>query len=137
MNTLRIPREHPSAEWIRQHYGVPAQKHRRIAYTGDKAKGRQLGTIVGFVTGGHLRIRLDGERHHLTSHPTWEIEYLPEMANERTCEQCGRTGTRGFKVMPARCVSTSVGLIRTAEFTECANRRACQRRWPKRPQDDD
>jgi hypothetical protein len=55
----------------------------------------------------------------------------------RTCQQCGRTGTRGFKVRPAGPVDTALGVIDLPEYTECANRHACQRRWPKTPKDDD
>ncbi|MFC8447590.1 hypothetical protein [Kitasatospora sp. NPDC057223] len=66
-----------TADWIRRHYDVPARRGGRIAYTGDPTKGRQLGTIVAFPD-SHLRIRLDGQRHLITTHPTWKIEYLPK-----------------------------------------------------------
>lgn len=112
-----------AAEWVRSHYGVPAQTHRRIAYTGDHAKGRQLGEIVGF-SGGHLRIRLDGERRILTTHPTWEMEYLPEVTNEQCCEQCGRVGTRGFRTLKADCPGIP-------EITVCTSGSACRKRWPR------
>jgi hypothetical protein len=66
-----------TAAWVRSHYGVPAYRGGRVAYTGDEDKGRQLGTIVGFPD-SHLRIRLDGQRHTIITHPTWELEYLPK-----------------------------------------------------------
>jgi len=66
-----------TAAWVRTHYGVPAYRGGRVAYTGDKTKGRQYGTILSFP-GSHIRIRLDGQRHHIVTHPTWELEYLPK-----------------------------------------------------------
>ena len=56
---------------------------------------------------------------------------------KRVCEQCGRSGTRGFKVTPAGNVDTPVGPVWIDEYTECSNRRACQKRWPKQTRDDD
>lgn len=119
-----IPRENPTAQWIRRHYGVPAYKHRRIAYTGDPGKGRQLGTIVGFVSGGHLRIRLDGQRILLRSHPTWAMEYLPEMANEHRCQQCARVGTRGFRIYATDPATGAPAITVCANTAACAKRRA-------------
>lgn len=65
-----------SAEWIRTNYHVPARRGGRVAYTGDRAKGRQEGTITAF-RGPYVRIRLDGDKHPMPFHPTWELEYLP------------------------------------------------------------
>ncbi|MGW4803085.1 hypothetical protein [Kitasatospora sp. NPDC004272] len=65
-----------SAEWVRATYHVPAKRGGRVAYAGDPAKGRQYGTITSF-RGPYVRIRLDGEKHALPFHPTWELEYLP------------------------------------------------------------
>jgi len=60
------------------------------------------------------------------------------VAEAKRCEQCGRTGTRGFKTTPAGVATTSVGEVAYPEFTECANRDACRKRWPKtRDEDDD
>ena len=46
----------------------------------------------------------------------------------RYCEQCGRVGKRGF-----RTLSNDEHGIR---ITECSNRRACRKRWPKPARDD-
>jgi hypothetical protein len=46
----------------------------------------------------------------------------------RCCEQCGRIGRRGFQVL----VDEEHGI----RVTQCANRQACRKRWPK-PQRDD
>lgn len=86
-----------SAAWIRATYNLPlVERHRRVAYSGNPQAGRQLGTIVGFYE-GHLRIKLDGERHLITTHPVHAIEYLPEKANERRCARCGRVGITQFR----------------------------------------
>jgi hypothetical protein len=42
--------------------------------------------------------------------------------NEQRCEQCGRTGTRGFRTLKAPGVP---------EITVCASDGACRKRWPK------
>lgn len=61
-------------ETVRRLYSVPAKVGGRVEYTGE---GRpELGTITG-TSGAHLRIRLDGKKHSLPFHPTWEIRYLP------------------------------------------------------------
>jgi hypothetical protein len=62
-----------SIEWVRKTYRVPAKRGGRIEYTGEKEP--QLGTICG-ASGGHLSIRLDGCKHTMPFHPTWEIRYL-------------------------------------------------------------
>lgn len=67
-----------SIEYIRKTYGVPAKRGGRVRYTG--AKEPQLGTIVA-TDGAYLKIRLDGKKHALPYHPTWELEYLPEGAS--------------------------------------------------------
>jgi hypothetical protein len=71
-----------SADYIREHYRVPAGLDGRIRYTGGKTP--QHGTIVGFYD-AHLRIRLDGERSIGHYHPTWEIKYL----HSATCQESG------------------------------------------------
>ena len=63
-----------SLAYIRQHYGIPAWHGRRVRYTGGPAP--QDGTIVG-ASGAHLLIRIDGAKHPLPYHPTWELQYLP------------------------------------------------------------
>jgi hypothetical protein len=57
-----------SAQYVRTYYGVPAKRGMRIAIQGKPA------TIVGF-SGAHLRLRVDGEKHIVNAHPTWEITY--------------------------------------------------------------
>jgi len=60
-------------ETVRRLYGVPAKVGGRVEYTGQ---GRpELGTITGTI-GAHLLIRLDGKKHSLPFHPTWELRYL-------------------------------------------------------------
>jgi hypothetical protein len=61
------------------------------------------------------------------------------MAATKECQQCGRVGTRGFTTIPAQTVNVPAagGPVDLPEFTECANRAACARRWPKHPKDDD
>lgn len=39
----------------------------------------------------------------------------------RYCEQCGRIGKRGFRNL----------INEHGSLTECSNRQACRRRWPK------
>ncbi|MEE6264945.1 hypothetical protein V2E29_04690 [Streptomyces diastatochromogenes] len=39
------------------------------------------------------------------------------------CEQCGRVGVRGFRVLPATEY--------TKPITLCASKAACRKRWPK------
>lgn len=62
-----------SFDYIRSAYNVPAKLGGRVRYTGGIAA--QLGTITG-ASGGHLSIRLDGQKHANPFHPTWELEYL-------------------------------------------------------------
>lgn len=57
-----------SAAYVRGRYQVPAKRGMRITAQGKPA------TIVGF-RGPHLRLRLDGEKHIVSAHPTWEITY--------------------------------------------------------------
>ncbi len=57
--------------YIRSYYGVPAKKGQRVYYR----HANKYGTIVG-TSNAHLRIRLDGEKHIGTYHPTWELDYL-------------------------------------------------------------
>ncbi|SOC46616.1 hypothetical protein SAMN05892877_12357 [Rhizobium subbaraonis] len=60
--------------YIRDAYRVPAKRGDRIEYTGDKA-GPRLGTIIGTYS-AKLKIRLDGETHAGSYHPTWKLRYL-------------------------------------------------------------
>ena len=56
-------------DYIRNYYKVPAKRFGKVQYKG------QNGVITG-ASGGHLRIRLDGEKKSKLYHPTWEIKYL-------------------------------------------------------------
>ena len=62
-----------SIDWIRRQYGVPAKKGGRVEYTGGG--NVQPGTIKS-ASGPHLMILLDGSRHAMPFHPTWELRYL-------------------------------------------------------------
>lgn len=64
-----------SIDWIRKNYRVPARRGGRVEYTGEKWP--QRGTICG-ASGSHLSIRLDGVKHTMPFHPTWELRYLDE-----------------------------------------------------------
>jgi hypothetical protein len=44
----------------------------------------------------------------------------------RYCEQCGRIGKRGFRNL----------IGEHGSLTECSNRAACRKRWPKPARDD-
>jgi hypothetical protein len=57
-----------SLDYIRKYYSVPARRGGRVAYTGER-------TICG-ARGSHLSIRLDGCKHTMPFHPTWELRYL-------------------------------------------------------------
>ena len=58
---------------IRNRYGVPAKRGARVRYTGGTRIDE--GTIVG-THKQYVRIRMDGDQHAGTYHPTWELEYL-------------------------------------------------------------
>lgn len=45
----------------------------------------------------------------------------------KTCDQCGRVGTRGFKTIPANHEGKTDGI---QSFTVCARPKACRKRWP-------
>ncbi|WP_409188400.1 hypothetical protein [Bradyrhizobium sp. RDM4] len=63
-----------SIDYIRQYYGVPAKRGARVEYTGA-SDGPRLGTIKA-ARGSHLMILLDGSKHAMPFHPTWELRYL-------------------------------------------------------------
>jgi hypothetical protein len=65
-----------SFAWIRQNYGVPAKRGARVEYTAGG--GSKLGTIKS-TSGPHLMILLDGSKHAMPFHPTWELRYLDAM----------------------------------------------------------
>lgn len=62
--------------WVRKTYGVPAQRGMRVLYTGCGC--HEYGTIRSAASGGHLNIQLDGIRHTMPFHPTWELCYQPD-----------------------------------------------------------
>lgn len=64
-----------SLEYVRRRYGVPAKRGGRVEYTGCGDVER--GTIRS-AKDGHLMIQLDGVKHTMPFHPTWELRYLPE-----------------------------------------------------------
>lgn len=66
-----------SIAWVRKTYNVPAQRGMRVRYTGEGSDKPELGTIRS-AKGGHLMIQLDGVKHTMPFHPTWELEYLAE-----------------------------------------------------------
>lgn len=75
-------------QYIRDTYGVPAQRGMRVEYAGGETPRR--GTITG--TGGcGILIRLDGDKHSLPFHPTWRLRYLadarPGAARRRRSKQ--------------------------------------------------
>jgi hypothetical protein len=48
--------------------------------------------------------------------------------NERRCDNCGRTGTRGFVTLGGHLVNTPVGPEYLPELTACTARNACRER---------
>lgn len=67
-----------SLESIATMYRVPAKKGGRVRYTGGVAQ--KTGTITGCRC-AYLRIKMDDGETGLY-HPTWEIEYLPDVAGQ-------------------------------------------------------
>ena len=73
--------------WVRKHYGVPAKRGMRVLYTGNGAP--EYGTIRSVACGGHLNIQLDGIRHTMPFHPTWELSYQPVEAKQASDSEKG------------------------------------------------
>jgi hypothetical protein len=67
-----------SIDQIRKQYSVPAKKGGRVEYTGGGIS--RFGTIKS-ARGPHLMILLDGSKHAMPFHPTWELRYLDAEAN--------------------------------------------------------
>lgn len=63
-----------SLQYIRDYYGVPANRGGRITFTGTADKLPQQGTITG-ADNVRLRVRFDGQKHTAIVHPTWEVAY--------------------------------------------------------------
>ncbi len=64
-----------SMAWIRKNYRVPAKRGARVRYMGGGKP--ELGAITS-ARGSQLMILLDGARHALPFHPTWELTYLAD-----------------------------------------------------------
>lgn len=62
-----------SMGYIRKTYGVPAKCGMRVVYT-DTNGERKPGVITA-ARGCYLSIRLDGQKHSLPYHPTYNIDY--------------------------------------------------------------
>ena len=78
----------------RKWYGVPAKRGGRVVYTGN---GKQeLGTIRS-AKDCRLNIQLDGMKHAMPFHPTWELEYLPWTAKEACRASTAQQGEGGGK----------------------------------------
>jgi hypothetical protein len=80
-----------SLAYIQKYYGVPAKRGGRVEYESPLA-GKEFGTITG-AEGQYLRIRMDGRKHSMNYHPTYNLTYLP------TPSQAAETGaqTKGEK----------------------------------------
>ena len=65
---------------VRRLYRVPARRGGRVEYTG--CGRRELGTITS-AAGARLNIRLDGVKHAMPFHPTWELRYLDASASSK------------------------------------------------------
>lgn len=80
----------------------------------------------------------DSRGHYLASkdvHTTLDPEDWDDTCRHRLaapepqrCEQCGRSGARGFKTLTADEHGISI--------TVCSNKTACRKRWPKPPRDE-
>jgi len=92
---------------IRDRYGVPAYRGRRIRFSGGGFGVGFDATIVS-ARNHYLRVRCDDESQVRILHPTWEVEYLPpgwkssattplltEAAGPCRCRDCGTTIERG------------------------------------------
>lgn len=80
-------------EYIRNTYGVPAKRGRRIRYTGGDEP--RLGTITG-SRNAYLRVMFDGEEFSDLLHPTCEVEYLVDEPEQKLPEVVpARHGNRG------------------------------------------
>lgn len=59
-----------SADYVREHYQVPAKKGMRVTMDG------RPGVITGFVS-AYVRVRFDGDKRSTACHPTWRMDYAP------------------------------------------------------------
>jgi hypothetical protein len=74
-----------SLKWIRRNYNVPAFKGTKVTYQGKPA-------VILSGRGPYVRMRVEGERHPVVSHPTYAITY-PVLPLPKTphgwCWHCG------------------------------------------------
>ncbi|MGA7438606.1 MAG: hypothetical protein WBW32_10835 [Luteibacter sp.] len=59
-----------SLAYIRQQYGVPAHRGRRVVVHGKRA-------VIAGATGALLRVRIDGDTVTRLYHPTDDVQYEP------------------------------------------------------------
>ena len=70
-----------SIQWIRDNYGVPAKRGMRVTYSPcEGSKDRERDGVITGTCGPHLRIRLDGDKRAGIYHPTWQVQYHPEVS---------------------------------------------------------
>jgi hypothetical protein len=62
-----------SMQYIRDYYRLPVKVGDRVTYWGGTTA--REGTVVG-ARGQYLRVRLDGDKHPSTMHPTWRLDYF-------------------------------------------------------------
>ncbi len=58
-----------SFDYVKRAYGVPVARGRRVLFDGKPG-------VVTSGSGAHIRVRLDGAKHSVPCHPTWEMIYL-------------------------------------------------------------
>lgn len=65
-----------SLEFIRHNYKVPAKRGGRVRL--GQGFNENLAGRTGTIVSGDSRlwVRLDGDKHPVFLHPTWELEYL-------------------------------------------------------------
>lgn len=98
-----------SMDWVQKTYGVPARRGGRVEYTGGAAP--QLGTIKS-ASGGRLNIQLDGAKHAMPFHPTWELRYLDAPTESNGPARTGRSsGKRAGRATTIRAAA-GVGYMR-------------------------
>ncbi len=71
-------------ESLRRHYGVPAYRGRRIAFTYEDPP--LMGHIIS-ARSHKFYIRTDDGKRRGPFHPTWEIEYVAEITEASTTPQ--------------------------------------------------
>lgn len=97
-----------SLEYIRNYYGVQAKKGGRV-----KAYGKP-GTIIG-ARNAHLLIKLDGERHSNSYHPTDGIEYLERETKPSTATVIAYCWSGGLIQFGPSVPEGAIGIARGEE----------------------